>query len=214
MIPKFISFEGGEGGGKSTQVKLLKTALENYGVKVVTTREPGGTESAEAIRNILVNGKTDSLSNISELLLHLAARAEHVEKFIKPELAAGNFVLCDRFTDSTIAYQAFGHRLGYNFVRQFCNLSIGNFWPNLTIMLDIAVESGILRAHKRQSAENRYEKMGNDFHQRVRSGFLAIAENEKSRCVIINAEDGVNIVHRNIIKAVRDSLELDLEAVC
>jgi len=158
--PKLITFEGGEGAGKSTQVRLLSEALNNAGIKTVTTREPGGTEGAEAIRNLLVNGDISKWDAPTELLLHLAARRDHINKFIKPSLDNGECVISDRFTDSTIAYQAYGHGLGTEFVQQMCNLVIGNFYPDLTIILDMPIELGIKRANKRRRSRKPIRKNG------------------------------------------------------
>ena len=208
----FITFEGGEGAGKSTQVKLLAEAFKKSGLAVSTTREPGGTEGAEAIRNLLVSGDTTKWDARTELLLHLAARNDHLNKFIKQNLAAGTNVICDRFTDSTIAYQSYGHGLGLEYVSQLCNLVIGNFQPDLTIILNIDTESGIERTSRRRGAENRYERMGNNFHEKVRKGFLEIARSYPQRCVVINAKAGIKSVHRQIISVVHERLGISLES--
>lgn len=198
-MPKFITLEGCEGAGKSTQIRLLMEAFLRSGVDSATTREPGGTEGAEAIRNLLVHGDIDRWDAPVELLLHLAARLDHINKFIKPSLAAGKHVICDRFTDSTIAYQAHGHGLGNNFVSQLCNLVLGNFQPDLTIILDIPVASGMGRTISRGAGENRYENMDAGFHQRVSDGFLHIAASYPKRCVVINAESDIYSIHEKII---------------
>lgn len=211
LPPKLITFEGGEGAGKSTQVKLLAAAFEKSGHKSALTREPGGTEGAEAIRNLLVNGDSAKWDATTELLLHLTARHDHITKFIRPQLAQGSHVICDRFTDSTIAYQAYGHGLGINYVSQFCNLVLGNFQPDLTIILDIETQNGISRAGARGIAENRYEKMGLDFHENVRHGFLEIAKSNPQRCVVINAEDDIDSIHRQIVAEVALRLGLNLK---
>jgi len=210
MKPKFITFEGGEGAGKSTQAKLLAEAFKKAGISVLTTREPGGTEGAESIRNLLVNGDISRWDAVSELLLHLAARNDHINKFIRPNLLAGNNIICDRFTDSTMAYQAYGHGLGAEFVRQVCNLVIGNFQPELTIILDMDIESGIKRAVSRGSGENRYEKMGGNFHERVMDGFLEIATKNPQRCVVINTNCDIQSVHKKILAEVNARLGMKL----
>lgn len=211
MSAKFITFEGGEGAGKSTQVKLLSQAFINNGFNVKTTREPGGTDGAESIRNLLVNGDTSKWDARTELLLHLAARNDHANKFIKPNLLAGNYIICDRFTDSTIAYQAYGHGLGKNYVDQVCNLILGNFQPDLTIILDIEVNDGIKRTGRRGGLENRYEKMGSSFHEKVRNGFLEIAHFQPQRCVVINANCAIELLHQQILAKVNERLGIFLQ---
>jgi dTMP kinase len=210
MKPKFITFEGGDGAGKSTQVKLLAESFKNAGLPALTTREPGGTEAAESIRSLLLNGDVARWGALSELLLHLAARNEHINQFIKPGLLAGNHVICDRFTDSTIAYQAYGHELGPEFVVQLCNLVLGNFQPDLTIILDVDIESGMQRAALRGQAESRYEQMGAAFHARVRAGFLAIAANNLQKYVVINAKTDIYATHKKIIKKINAALGFEL----
>lgn len=207
---KFITFEGGEGAGKSTQAKMLEDAFIKVGGKALTTREPGGTIGSESIRNLLVNGDSARWDAPTELLLHLAARYDHVNKSIKPELKSGNNVICDRFTDSTMAYQAYGHELGVAYVSQICNLVLGNFQPDLTIVLDIEVQNGIKRAGKRGITENRYEGMGKAFHERVRDGFLEIAKANPQRCVVINAESDISSLHNQIITVVSNRLGITL----
>lgn len=217
MAVNFISFEGPEGAGKSTQVSALATAFKQAGLNVVTTREPGGTVGAESIRELLVNGDITKWDATTELLLHLAARNDHVNKFVKPMLAAGKFVICDRFADSTIAYQAYAHGLGEAFVNQMCNLVLGNFQPQLTLILDLKIEDSINRTMQREKGlapgiarENRYEKMGVDFHQKVRHGFLEIAKLNPQRCVVINANSAIASLHAQIIATINNKLGLSL----
>ena len=207
---KFITFEGGEGAGKSTQVKMLSQAFAKAGRKVMATREPGGTDGAEAIRALLVNGAVNKWTAETELLLHLAARCDHINQSIKPCLTSGIDVICDRFTDSTIAYQAYGHGLGAAFVEQMCNLVVGTFQPDLTIILDIAGESGIKRAENRSTAETRYERMGASFHGNVRSGFLEIAKKNPQRCVVISAENDIESVYNQVITTIIGRLGITL----
>lgn len=211
MAAKFITFEGGEGAGKSTQVKLLAEAFLKSGNTAIITREPGGTVGAESIRNLLVNGDTSKWDPETELLLHLAARKDHINKLIKPSLDAEKYVICDRFTDSTIAYQAYGHKLGAEYVGNLCNLVVGNFQPDITIFLDIDISSGIKRTSLRSDAENRYEKMGTEFHQRVRDGFLEIARSNLQRCVVINAKDDIESVHKAILIAINNKLGIEFK---
>ena len=189
---------------------MLSEALIKSGRKSLTTREPGGTTGAEAIRELLVNGDAAKWNPPTELLLHLAARSDHIYKLIMPKLKSGNDVICDRFTDSTIAYQAYGHELGQAFVGPLCNMVMGDFQPNLTIILDIEVEKGIARAGSRGATENRYETMGESFHKRVREGFLAIAKENPQRCVVISAENDIDSIHSQIINAVDKRLGMKL----
>ena len=199
---KFITFEGGEGTGKSTQVNLLCNSLIDAGIKVIRTREPGGTMTGEKIREILVKGKADKISPVTELLLNFAARKEHLEKVIKPTLAIGDFLVSDRFTDSSIAYQGFAHGLGKEFVNSIADLIIGNFKPDLTLIFDIEVEKGLGRTIRRKHNENRYESMETQFHEKVREGFLSILENEPERCVLIDASKSISDVHSDVIALV------------
>jgi len=209
---KFITFEGGEGGGKSTQLALLAKVLEDAGIEVVTTREPGGTSGAEEIRNLLVRGTTDRWAPLAEVLLHFAARIDHVEKVIQPALESGAWVLCDRFTDSTMAYQGGGHGLGFDRIRELHHQILGNFRPDLTLILDLPVEEGLARAFGRAGAEDRYERMDLGFHERIRATFLAIGEEEPNRCAIIDATGGVDDVQRDICAEVSHRLGADLKA--
>lgn len=209
---KFITFEGGEGGGKSTQLALLAKVLEDAGIEVVTTREPGGTSGAEEIRDLLVRGTTDRWAPLAEVLLHFAARIDHVEKVIQPALETGAWVLCDRFTDSTMAYQGGGHGLGFDRIRELHHQVLGNFRPDLTLILDLPVEEGLARAFGRAGAEDRYERMDLGFHERIRATFLAIGEEEPNRCAIIDATGGVDDVQRDICAEVSHRLGADLKA--
>ncbi len=213
---KFITFEGGEGGGKSTQLGLLAKALEDAGIDVMTTREPGGTPGAEEIRELLVNGTTDRWPPLAEVLLHFAARVDHVEKAIQPALESGTWVLCDRFTDSTMAYQGAGHGLGFDRIQSLKADILGDFAPDLTFVLDIPVEEGLARAFGRagpeDSPEDRYERMDLGFHTRIRATFLSIAEEEPERCVIVDASGSVDDVQRDICAAVSHRLGADLRA--
>tara|TARA_B100000405_G_scaffold144387_1_gene100927 strand:- start:947 stop:1609 length:663 start_codon:yes stop_codon:yes gene_type:complete len=209
---KFITFEGGEGGGKSTQLALLAKVLEDAGIEVVTTREPGGTSGAEEIRDLLVRGTTDRWAPLAEVLLHFAARIDHVEKVIQPALETGAWVLCDRFTDSTMAYQGGGHGLGFDRIRELHHQILGNFRPDLTLILDLPVEEGLARAFGRAGAEDRYERMDLGFHERIRATFLAIGEEEPNRCAIIDATGGVDDVQRDICAEVSHRLGADLKA--
>lgn len=188
---RFITFEGGEGAGKSTQIKLLADWLAARGIVVHTTREPGGTEGAERIRKLLVEGDVGAWTPMTEALLHYAARHEHVARVIAPALAAGTWVLCDRFADSTLAYQGFGHRLGKPAIARLHRAALGSFKPDLTFILDLPVADGLARAAARRGAETRYERMALEFHARVRKGFRAIARDEPGRCALVDASAGI-----------------------
>ena len=208
---RFITFEGGEGGGKSTQLALLAKALESAGIEVLTTREPGGTPGAEEIRNLLVHGTTDRWAPMSEVLLNFAARVEHVDKAIQPALESGTWVLCDRFVDSTLAYQGGGHGLGIERIQGLKTDILGDFQPDLTFILDIPVEEGLARAFGRNEAADRYERMDLGFHTRIRETFLTIAKAEPQRCVVVDAVQSVDDVQREVCAAVSHRLGADLK---
>ncbi len=204
----FITFEGGEGAGKSTQVELLAGRLRQRHQNVLTSREPGGAPGAEVIRNLLVNGATDRWTPLSEALLNYAARAEHLDKTIRPALSQGATVICDRFYDSTTAYQGYGHGLDLAILDQIRQAVLGNLEPDLTLILDLPLQMGLERALARGGGEDRYERMGTDFHQRLRQGFLAIATNEPDRCVVIDAALGIEAMADNIWQVTVERLGL------
>ena len=207
---RFITFEGGEGAGKSTQVGLLAAALRARGLGVVETREPGGSPGAEQIRTLLVDGAAERWLPLTEALLHSAARAEHLERTIRPALAAGHWVLCDRFTDSTLAYQGYGHRLGAAPVEALRSLVAGSPRPDLTLVIDLPVALGLARAAARAGGAARYEAMDAAFHERVREGFQAIARAEPERCAVIDGGEDPDAVHRAVCRVVAERLGLDL----
>lgn len=205
---RFITLEGGEGAGKSTQIARLKAALEAGGLSVITTREPGGSPSGERIRKLLVEGEPGSLTPMTEALLNFAQRAEHLAQTIKPALARGQWVISDRFADSTMAYQGYGHRLGRQPVTALYKLVCGEFRPDLTLILDVPVATGLARAATRPGAETRFERMGTEFHERLRKGFLDIAKREPKRCVVIEASRDIDAVTADILAAVRRRLRV------
>lgn len=209
-IGVFITFEGGEGSGKSTQSRKLLEVLQQRDIPVIHTREPGGTEGAEAIRKLLVEGPADKWDRETEILLHMAARRDHTEKLVKPALNEGKVVICDRYIDSTTSYQGYGHGLPFQAIDTLRRFTIGNFAPNLTFILDIDVKDGIDRAGKRNSIENRYESMALEFHERVRQGFLTLAEQEPERCVLLDATQGIDEIHQQIIAEIRTRLSISL----
>jgi dTMP kinase len=184
---RFVTFEGGEGAGKSTQVKLLVRALRHGGIEARSTFEPGGAPGAEAIRALLVNGEIDRWSPMSEVLLHYAARVEHLERLVKPALARGQWVLCDRFADSTLAYQGYGAGVEGERIDKIRQLVLGRFAPDLTFVLDLPVAEGMARLARRDGEDSRYERMSRDFHERVRQGYLEIAAREPERCVLLES---------------------------
>ena len=196
---KFISFEGIEGSGKSTQSRLLNQFLKDNDIASLLTREPGGTKVAEEIRNILINGEIDKLDGITEILLNFAARRSHVENLIKPALNEGKIVISDRFYDSTLAYQGYGHQVDLEIIKQVRKLAIGNLMPDLTFLIDIDLNLANWRI-KNRSDNNRYEKMNADFHRKVKAGFLKIAHEEPSRFKIINGNRSIDEIHHEILE--------------
>ena len=209
LKPRFITFEGGEGSGKSTQIRYLKDILTECGVSVVMTREPGGSPGAELLRKLLVEGEPGLWDGVSEAFMHFAARRDNVVRTIQPALARGDWVLCDRFVDSTIAYQGYGHRLPLDVIETLRNVAIGDFAPDLTLILDVPVEVGLGRAAARGEGGDRYERMDRSFHQRLRDGFLSIAAAEPNRCALINADSDIETVRSDITDLVRRRFSLD-----
>ncbi|HCD17280.1 MAG: dTMP kinase [Rhizobiales bacterium TMED83] len=197
MRGNFITFEGGEGGGKSTQAARMAGYLRSKGLDVLETREPGGTPESEALRDLLVQGDPDRWSALSELLLITAARVEHVNRLIEPALAQGRWVICDRFADSTLAYQGIAGELGLELVEQLQELAVGATTPDVTFLLDLRAEAGLQRAEKRGGAA-RFEKKGAAFHQTLRDGFLALANENPQRIVLIDGEDSFDNVWEQI----------------
>ena len=196
---RFITLEGGEGAGKTTQIRLLADALIGWGKRVVLTREPGGSPGAEEIRGLLVSGETGRWGPVTEALLHTAARRDHLERTVWPALEAGHWVICDRFFDSTMAYQGYGLGLGRDLVTTLQATALGDFRPDLTLILDLPVEEGLARAAARRGGEDRYERMDVAFHHRLRDGFLDIAAREPERCVVVDADHPVEAVQAAIL---------------
>jgi dTMP kinase len=192
--PHFITLEGGEGAGKSTQAKLLAAKLQSHGIACLLTREPGGAPGAEEIRKLLVEGNPGRWDAATEALLMFAARADHVARTIRPALAAGKWVIADRFTDSTYVYQGLGRGLRIQTIAQIEDAVLEGLEPDLTLILDLSVREGLQRAQARRGNETRFEKFDTDFHQRIRDGFREIAKANPERCVLIdaaNTEDAV-----------------------
>ena len=198
----FIVFEGGDGAGKSTQISLLSDALTARGFAVLTTREPGGAPGAERLRELLVTGAVDDWSPVSEALLMYAARAEHLAKTINPARAAGTIVLCDRFSDSTAAYQGAAGRVDPVFLAALEAHVVGGDAPDLVMILDVAPETGLSRAQDRHSGEDRFEQKGRDFQSRVREAFVALANADPQRKQLINANRQIADVSADILQRV------------
>jgi dTMP kinase len=184
---RFITLEGGEGAGKSTQARRLVSMLQARGISCVTTREPGGSPGAEEVRQLLVTGQPDRWDPLTETLLMFAARADHVARTIKPALEKRTWVVCDRFTDSTYAYQGAGRAVPRESIRRLESLVLAGFKPDLTLILDLPVEIGLSRSGARAGHENRFEQFDHDFHERMRSAFLTIARRAPERCAVIDA---------------------------
>jgi|TARA_B100000315_G_scaffold254501_2_gene295685 dTMP kinase len=199
----FISFEGGEGTGKSTQLGLFLGYLESSGIDAIATREPGGAPGAEDIRKLLVEGEPGRWDAITETLLHFAARRDHLARVIEPALARGQWVVSDRFADSTYAYQGFGHGVDLGLIEALYRMVAGDLKPDLTLILDLDVDEGLRRATGRGSGEDRYENMDREFHERIRQGFLAIADAEPDRCKLIDAAGSEGDVQARIIAAAK-----------
>lgn len=206
----FITLEGGEGTGKSTQAQRLAASFRALGREVVLTREPGGTEGAEAIRALLVEGEPGRWTPMTEALLHFAARADHVARLIGPALARGAVVVCDRFVDSTLAYQGYAQGLGAEAIAALAHTVLGDLKPDLTLIYDLPVEIGLARAAARAGAARRYERMGREFHQAIRDVFQALARRDGERCVLIDADGDVETVARRTTAAVSSRLGLAL----
>ena len=199
----FVTFEGPEGSGKSTQVKLLATALANKTIPYVTTREPGGTETADALRSILLSRATGDLSPRAELLMLQAARADHVCKVIKPGLDAGKIVICDRFTDSSIAYQGGGRGLDKSFIEELNDFATENLRPDLTLIFDIDPEEGLKRAGRQGALQlDRVESAGLDFHKRVRDTYLILAQDKPTRYHLIDATRSVEEIAEDVASTI------------
>jgi len=216
---RFITFEGLDGCGKSTQLEKLAAVLRAQNLSVVVTREPGGTSTGEKIRQLLLDTNTSSLAPLAELTLMFASRVQHIAEIIQPALAEGRIVLCDRFTDSTEAYQGGGRKLGSRSVLDLHRILCGNLQPELTILMDSDVAASVDRARRRNknqagkigramSDENRFEQESRVFFGRVRTAYLAIATREPQRMVVVDARGTPAETHRQIVEVVRRKLKL------
>ena len=204
----FITFEGGDGSGKSTQVNLLKDYLDNLNFETIKTREPGGTPSAEILRDLLTTGEVEKWTPMSEALLMWASRYEHLIQVIEPALNSGKNVICDRFYDSTYAYQGVAHNLGIDKMEKLKKIIIGDIEPDITFVLDIDPKLGLKRSLDRSNQENRFESYNIDFHNKIRSAFLEIAKKNKNRCVVVDASLNEQEIN-NLIITVIDNLITD-----
>jgi dTMP kinase len=203
---RFITLEGGEGAGKSTQISRLADWLKTRGRDVVTTREPGGAPGAEMIRKLLVEGPAERWDGVTEALLHFAARRDHLRTTVWPALERGAWVISDRFADSTRAYQGYGHGLEFEALDRLYEVAVDGFRPDLTLILDLPVEAGLARAAARRGVETRYESLPPEFHQRVRTGFLEIARTEPKRCTVVDASKDIDTIGAAIARIVAERL--------
>ncbi len=206
----FITFEGGEGTGKSTQIKLLSDYLNSKGIKNITTKEPGGTPIGQELRKLLVCGDKDKFDPIAEALLYYADRRIHLMNKIWPALNSGSWVLSDRFADSTTAYQYYGYnkRVEKDVLQRLYNLTVGDFKPNLTILLDINPEIGLSRSLKKAESmttkETRFESRELEFHNNMRNGYLELAKQEPERIVVLNANQTIEALHQDIVNVINE----------
>lgn len=207
---KFITIEGGEGAGKSTQADILAERLTETGHKTLVTREPGGSKKAEQIRNFLLSGKAREFGPLGEALLFFAARDDHLEKTIRPALEEGTWVICDRFADSTRAYQGAAGGVKPTILATLERVIVGETWPDMTIILDLPVEEGLKRAGSGNGADDgpdHFESMDHGFHEALRMAFLQIAEAEPERCVVIDASEPASAVAEQIWEVIVERLE-------
>ena len=205
----FITFEGGEGVGKTTQINLLKSYLLNINYKVVCSREPGGTIEGEQVRKLLVSGSSKTWDPISEALMFNASRRQHINKIIFPSLDKGNIVLCDRFIDSTIVYQGYAGSIEQSILKDLHKKFCYNLYPDLTFFLDLEASLGLKRTRKRSDykEENRFENFGLDYHNKISKGFNNLANNNKERIITIDASQSIEQISKNIINFINLKLE-------
>jgi dTMP kinase len=208
----FITIEGGEGAGKSTQARRLVAWLERQGVRAVATREPGGTPTGEQIRDLVMHRGPAAWHPLTETLLFFAARREHLDRVILPALATGRWVVCDRFADSTMAYQGYGAGLGPEPIAALYDLVVGAIKPDLTLILDLPLAAARRRLKRRAGASDRFERRRRAYHERVRAGFLAIAARDRKRCAVIDATQPADAVAAAIERTVRRKLDRRLAA--
>ncbi|MBQ4511488.1 MAG: dTMP kinase [Anaerolineaceae bacterium] len=202
----FITFEGPDGSGKTTQLNGLMPVLEKQGLDVIRTREPGGTEIGDQIRSVIMDMKNKSMTPRAEILLFCASRAQLVEELIRPSLAAGKIILCDRYADSTMAYQGYGHGLDREALGQLLHFATGGLKPDLTLLFDIPSEAGLRRRLSNHEEWNRMDDYALQFHERVRNGYLEMAAAEPDRYVIINADRSKEEIHKEVVLTVMRKL--------
>ena len=208
MASQFITFEGGEGSGKSSQINLLKSKLIDKGIDVVCTREPGGTPSAEILRELVTTGEVNKWEPMTEALLMFASRYEHTKNLIIPSLENGKWVLCDRFYHSTYAYQGLGHGLGLEAMEALKKISIGEIEPDLVFFLDIDPMEGIKRTMGRHTNEDRFEKMDISFHTKLRNAFLGFSKTYSENSVVINASQEINKISDIIFEEIEKRFKI------
>ena len=202
----FITFEGPDGSGKTTQLNKLIPVLEAQGLDVVRTREPGGTDIGDQIRSVIMNMKNKSMHPRAEILLFCASRAQLVEELVRPSLAAGKVILCDRYADSTMAYQGYGHGLDRTALTQLLDFATGGLKPDLTLLFDISAEAGLRRRISNHEEWNRMDDYALQFHERVRQGYLTMAAAEPERWVVINADRSPDEIHEDVLSAILSRL--------
>jgi len=202
----FITLEGPEGSGKTSQIPALAEFIKDAGYEIVVTREPGGTPVGDQIREVLMNLKNVSIVPRTEILLFLAARAQHVESVIRPALELGKVVLCDRFGDSTLAYQGYGHGLDLEQLREMLDFATDHLKPDLTILMDLDVKTGLMRKQA-EDEWNRLDAYEVLFHERVRDGYLKLAHEEPERWQIVDASQGIDAVQEDLFQIILDALE-------
>ena len=207
---KFITIEGGEGTGKTTQIKLLEIFLKKKKIKFITTREPGGSKGAEKIRKLILKSNQNDWSPMTEALLHISARSDHLEKKIKPNLKKGIWVICDRFRDSTMAYQGYGNGLKLDVLEMLQESIFDKLNADLTIILDTLPNISLSRARKRKNGNQKYENMGINFHKKVRKGFIEIEKKNKKRCKLLSANDDRREINKKIIKIIEKQFKAKL----
>ena len=208
MASQFITFEGGEGSGKSSQINILKSKLIDKGIDVVCTREPGGTPSAEILRELVTTGEVNKWEPMTEALLMFASRYEHTKNLIIPSLENGKWVLCDRFYHSTYAYQGLGHGLGLEAMKALKKISIGEIEPDLVFFLDIDPVEGIKRTMGRHTNEDRFEKMDISFHTKLRNAFLGFSKTYSENSVVINASQEINKISDIIFEEIEKRFKI------
>jgi dTMP kinase len=203
---KFITFEGGDGSGKSTQARMLNDFLKQQSIEVLLTREPGGAPGADEIRELLLTGEPNKWDAVAETLLFYASRRNHLRLTVWPALKSGCWVISDRFADSTMAYQGYGNQLGVSVVQKVHDFAVGDFNPDLTFIFDMPAEVGLRRTEGRHHEEDRFEKMDISFHERLREGFLDIAGKNPNRCIIIDAMRPIDTIQKELQETIINRL--------